>query len=152
MRVRLLRNRRGFTIIEALVVMSILGVVATFAVPAFERTMLANKLDRATVVAAADLQNAFTLAARQRKPVRVTVDGAGRSIEIYDRTTGALLTMRRYGASTSAYGLTSLSIANPVIVFPTGIASGTTTVTLRLGQHQRRITMSRVGQIRIQVL
>ncbi len=84
--------------------------------------------------------------------MRLTVDGAGRSIEIYDRTTGALLTMRRYGATTSPYGVTSLSIANPVIVFPTGIASGTTTLTLRLGQHQRRITMSRVGQIRIQVL
>lgn len=152
MRVRLLGNRPGFSIIEALVVVSILSIVATFAVPAFERTMLANKLDRATVVAAADLQNAFTLAARQRKPVRVTVDGGGRTIEIYDRTTGALLTMRRYGASASPYGLTSLSIANPVIVFPNGIASGPATVTLRLGQHQRRITMSRVGQIRIQVL
>lgn len=152
MRVRLNRNRRGFTLIEALVVISILGVLATFAVPAVERTMLQNKLDRATMTAAADMQSAFTLAARQRKPVRLVVDAAAKNIEIWDRATGTLLNGRRYGVGASPYGLTALSIANPVIVFPTGIASGTATVTLTLGQHKRRITMSRVGQIRIQVL
>ena len=60
---RLVRNRRGFTLIEALVVVSILGVIATFAVPAVEKTLLANKVDRAAVVLAGDLQNAFAIAA-----------------------------------------------------------------------------------------
>ena len=97
-------------------------------------------------------QDALAPGRRQLTQIVEMPDAAGRSIEVYDRSTGALLTMRQYGATTSPYGLTALSIANPVIVFPTGIASGTATVTLTLGQHQRRITMSRVGQIRIQVL
>jgi prepilin-type N-terminal cleavage/methylation domain-containing protein len=150
-RVRLLRNRRGFTLIEALVVVSILGVMATFAVPAVERTLLSNKADRAAAIVVTDVQNAMGIAARQRKPVRISFGVSPYRMNVRDRVTNALMYRRYYGQGVSPYGVTYLAATqNPFFVFPNGIVNGAVTITLRVGPHERRISVSRVGQIRVQ--
>jgi prepilin-type N-terminal cleavage/methylation domain-containing protein len=54
----------GFSIIELLAVVAILGIMAGIAGPAMSRVVRHNRVNRATTVIASDLQNAFATAAR----------------------------------------------------------------------------------------
>jgi type II secretory pathway pseudopilin PulG len=146
----LFRNRSGFSVVEAIIVASIVGILATFAMPAAERSLQPLKADRAAAAMAADLQNAFALAARQRKPVRVAFWDDPERMTVRDRNTNNLIYRRYYGRRESPYGVTLMAAStNPIFVFPNGVASSATTITLRVGQIQRQVVMSRVGHISI---
>ena len=64
----------GFSLIEVLVVVVILGIMAGIAGPAMSVMVRHNRVNRATMVITSDLQNAFAVAARQREPVRIQAD------------------------------------------------------------------------------
>jgi type II secretory pathway pseudopilin PulG len=138
---------------EAIVVMAIIGVVGTIAFPAVERQLLASKVDRAATVLAMDLQNAFTLAARQRKPIRVNLDWSTRQMTIRDRQTGVVLSRRLYGPRVSPFALSDFDPSiGAFFIFPNGMSDVPVTVTLGAGTQQRLVSMSRVGHVRIQVI
>jgi prepilin-type N-terminal cleavage/methylation domain-containing protein len=143
-------SRVGFSIIELIAVVSILGVMATFAGPALSRIVRHNRVNRAATVIAADLQNAFAVAARQREPVRIQADATTRSYQFTDRKTGNVLRIRTFYGDTSEYRLTSL-VFNPTTldVFPNGVSSGALTVNLANGDYARRITASSAGYVRL---
>jgi type II secretion system protein H len=140
----------GFTLIETLVVAVIMGILLVMGVPQVFTQMRSSQADRAAFVIASDLESAFSLAARQRAPVTFTVDGTNMSYRLNDRATAALLTERYLSASTSPYGVTSLTMSvATVTVFPNGMASGPAVVTLAVANRTRTVSLSRVGQIRI---
>ena len=144
-------RRAGFTLIEVLIVVAILGIVATLAFPAVERSVMVSKANRAAFVLGNDLQQAYTLAARQRKPVRFVINTAQLRTETQDRASSAVLVSRYYGPTNSPFGLTAMTTtAANVVIFPNGIGSSALTVTVSVGQNTRTVTMSRVGQVRIQ--
>ncbi|MGH7551688.1 MAG: GspH/FimT family pseudopilin [Longimicrobiales bacterium] len=153
MNVRLSNRRRGFSLMEAIVVMALMGIIATIAFPAVERQLLATKVDRAAMVMAADMQHAFTLAARQRRPIRVNLDWVGKQMTIRDRQTNAILSRRHYGPELSPFALSDFdSSTGAFFVFPNGMANVAVTVTLGAGHQQRLVSMSRVGHVTIGVI
>jgi type II secretory pathway pseudopilin PulG len=144
------KARRGITVMELLAVMGILGIIAAMMGPATSRIVRHQRVNRAATVIAADLQNAFAVAARQRQPVRIEADAASRSYRFIDRSTGAVLRIRTFYGDTSEYRLTSLVfVPNAIDVFPTGISSSAVTVSLANGDYSKKITASTAGFIRL---
>ena len=143
------RSHRGFTLFEMLTAIAIAGIMTALALPEVGRIVAHSRVNQATSVVAADLELAFSLAARQRRPVRITIDDATRSYTFTDRATAAVLARRVYDMN-SEYKLSALSgsVAS-VDVFPTGVASGPDTITVRVGNYSRRVAMSRTGQVRV---
>ncbi|HJQ10508.1 MAG TPA: prepilin-type N-terminal cleavage/methylation domain-containing protein [Gemmatimonadaceae bacterium] len=142
--------RHGFSIIELMAVIAILGIMASFAGPAMSRIVRHQRVNRAATVIASDLQNAFAVAARQRQPVRIQADANTRSYQFIDRKTGAVLRIRTFYGDTSEYRLGKLVFTPATIdVFPTGISSAAVVVDLANGDYAKQITASTAGFIRI---
>jgi hypothetical protein len=92
----------------------------------------------------------LSLAARQRRPVRVTVDPGQRSLLIADRASGQVITRKSYG-SASEYKLEAFSSAPASIdILPHGVATSAATLTVAIGGYSRRVTLTRAGQVRVQ--
>ncbi|MFL5584840.1 MAG: Tfp pilus assembly protein FimT/FimU [Gemmatimonadaceae bacterium] len=143
-------SRPGFTMLEVLVVVVIIGVLAMIVGPATSRIVRHQRVNRAATVIAADLQNAFAVAARQRQPVRIQADAATRSYQFTDRKTGAVLRIRTFYGDTSEYRLSKL-VFNPatIDVFPNGISSAKVDIDLANGDYSKKISASTAGFIRV---
>ena len=135
---------------DMLVSVAMLGILAGMAGPSLSRIVRHQRTNRAAMVITADLQNAFSVAARQREPVRILADSNTRSYQFVDRKTGAVLRVRTFYGDTSEYRLSSL-VFNPatVDVFPSGISSAPLVVNLANGDYAKQITASTAGFIRI---
>ena len=142
-------TRHGFSMMEMLVVIVILGVLSAMVGPAMSRVVRHNRVNRSATLIAADLQNAFAVAARQREPVRIQADANTRSYQFVDRKTGAVLRIRTFYGDTSEYRLTRLTFTPTTIdVFPSGVSSAALVVDLANGDYARQVTASTAGFIR----
>jgi len=142
--------RGGFSLFEMLIVVAILGIMATMVGPAMSRIVRHNRVNRAATVIASDLQNAFAVAARQREPVRIQADAATRSYQFVDRKSGAVLRIRTFYGDTSEYRLTKLEFSPTTIdVFPSGVSSAAVTIDLANGDYSKQIKASTAGFIRV---
>jgi len=144
------RGLRGFSLFELLIVVVILGILATMTGPAMSRIVRHNRVNRAATIIASDLQNAFAVAARQREPVRIQADASTRSYQFVDRKSGAVLRIRTFYGDTSEYRLTSLVFTPATIdVFPNGVSSTAVVIDLANGDYARQITVSTAGFVRV---
>jgi Tfp pilus assembly protein FimT len=142
--------RSGFTVVEMIMIVSIVGVLASIAGPAISRIVRHSRTNRAAFVITADLQNAFAAAARQRQPVQIVADSGGKSYQFIDRKTGTVLKVRTFYGDASEYHLTRLVFTPATIdVFPSGVSSAPLTVDLANTDYSRRITASTAGFIRL---
>jgi len=148
---RLRRDRHhasGFSMLEMLVVLLIIGVLAGIVVPKISRSIRHERVNRASQVLVQDLQNGFAIAGRQRAPVRLTFTPATKTYVFTDRATGTVL-QTRVMSTGADFSLTSLtSTSNTVDILPNGIGSTAFTVTLANGDYSRTVTASTAGFIR----
>lgn len=139
----------GFSMLEMLVVMLIIGVLVAIAVPKIARIIQHERVNRAAQVLVQDLQNGFAMAGRQRAPVRLTFTPATKTYVLSDRATGTVL-QARIMSQGSEYSLTGMSsTADTVDVLPNGIGSTGFTVTLTLNGYSRTVSASSAGFVRM---
>jgi hypothetical protein len=116
-----------------------------------ERSVAQSKADRAGQAISNELRNAFSLAARQRKPVRITFNATNRTMQIADRASGQVMVRRDFSNANSPFGLTSMTVSSSTIdVFPNGVASGTLQVNFAVATNSRVVNMTRIGHVRVQ--
>ncbi len=141
-------RRAGYTLLEVLVVVVVMGLLAAYGFMRFGPALAHARVRDAANVLASDLQYAEMLAVKQQEPIVVTVDGTGFQYTIADRA-GVIYRTRSLGP-TSDYHLDELS-ASPTAVelYPNGIASANTAVTLGIQGYRREVTLSRAGQVRV---
>ena len=70
------RARRGFTMVEMIIVIVVLGTMLSIALPRANSGIRQRRVIAASSALRSDVPVAFSLAARQRKPVVLTYDAA----------------------------------------------------------------------------
>lgn len=144
------RRRSGFTILELIVVVTLVGLLSSLAIWRLAPALSRAKVRRAASVMAADLQYAQMIAARQRQPVVVLVNTSLKMYLVRDRA-GTTVYRERFLGPDTDYDVQSLT-ASPsatVELFPNGVATQTTTFTMDLNGYQRQVKLTRAGQVRI---
>lgn len=143
------RRTLGFSLLELLIVIALLGVATAITFPTISRITTHARVNQAAMVVAQDLSLALSAAARERRPIRIAPGADRQSITVSDRVTRAVLSTRALGPG-DAYRLDSVSFSvSPVDLFPSGFTSSALTVTLWAGAYSRRVTMSRAGWVRV---
>jgi type II secretion system protein H len=148
-----METRHGFTLFELLIVMVIGAIMLAVVAPGVSQALAQTRVQRAAAVVAGDLQMAHSLAARQRAPVRVTVNTHSRNLVVHRASSPDTVFSQRQLDSSSEYPLQSLTANNTfVVIYPNGLASGTTMplkITLQAAGRTREVSMNRVGQVRV---
>jgi type II secretory pathway pseudopilin PulG len=140
--------------VELALTLTLIAIMCAMMVPKFGRAMRATRVRRQTAIVAADLEQAFTLAARYRQPMRLScVIAAGvctnATYTVADRTGGTVRLSRRLGADADFGTLTLLLAPAQVDIFPSGVSTAALTVTITSGISSRTVTLSTAGIVRI---
>lgn len=141
-------RRSAFSAIEIIIVLVIIGLVASFAMPSIATTVARDRVRRAQYVVAAQVELAFQYAARTRKPVTITLNSSTGAFTIADRSTGTAYKSMNL-SRTGEWALTDATISpsGGITIFPTGISSSAITITLSNNAYSRTITATIAGQV-----
>jgi len=146
------RAERGFTMVELVLVFTVIGILTAMMIPKIGRTMQATRVKRTSAIVAADLEQAFTLAGRFRRPMRITCTCGTGTYTIADRTGGTVRLRRKLIGDTDLGNMTlafELPVAGIVDVFPSGISTTLLRVRITSGTSTRAVTLSTAGHVRI---
>jgi type II secretory pathway pseudopilin PulG len=145
-------RRSGFTMIELALTFTVIAIMAAMMIPKIGRVMQATRVNRQTAIIAADLEQAFTIAARFRRPMRISCDCANRTYTVADRTGGTVRLSRTLGGDDDLGTLTlafEAPISGIVDVFPSGVSTEALQVRITSGASTRAVTLSTAGHVRI---
>jgi prepilin-type N-terminal cleavage/methylation domain-containing protein len=145
-------RRKGFTMLESMIVVVVLGTMFSIGLPKMSEGMRQRRVIAASSALHADIPVAFSLAARQRKPVTLTYDAASGEIRVSDRAEPDTIYLRRALRASSEYMLDSVSMTpSSVQLFPNGVSSSAFTIRLANGKFVRQVTVGRTGFSRVTV-
>ena len=91
---RTLRRRKGFTLIETVVVMAIIGIVSAIAIPQMGTLMDRYRLNGAARLIWADLQNARMTAIKENRSIRAEFDFLAHTYSFFRVETGETILTR----------------------------------------------------------
>jgi hypothetical protein len=138
--------------IEMVLTFTVIAIMTAMMVPKIGRVIQANQVSRSSAIVAADLERAFTIAGRYRRPMRLScVCGSG-TYSVADRTGGTVRLSRALRADADLGVMTLTFSETPVDIFPSGvvsIAAPPLMVRITSGISTRAVTMTTAGQVRI---
>ena len=142
-------DRQGFTMIELALTIMLIAIMTAMMVPKIGRIIQATRINREIAIVVQDLEQAFTIAARSRKPMRLSCTCGTQTYTIADRTGGTVRLSRKLGADADLGTLTLTFSASPVDIFPSGVATAPDTVRITSGTSTRAVVLTTAGQVRI---
>ncbi len=137
---RPLRSPHGFTLVELMVLIGIIGLLAAIAVPSFYSYNRASRLDSAADVLVADLAQARATSIMQGRRIQVQADHE--RYAVVDQASGDTLRTRDFPSAVRLNDTINLSF------HPRGSATPAPAVmvlTLDDGSSQRQITVQPTG-------
>lgn len=144
-------DRRGFSMIELLIVISMISLVAMMAFGRTSSMITQWRVSRAAQAYGEELQAAFAIVGRDRKPVRITMDRTKMELRITNRDASVTYRKRNIGP-TSEYKLDSVNVTpttRTLEVFPPGLAADSLSIVISRNGKFRRIRMLRGGLVQI---
>ena len=148
------RARAGFTMIEMLIVVTVLGILTLMSMGQISNYVRERNVTSAAAVVRNDLQQAFAIAARNRRPVRLSFAASDTALRITNRENTVTYLRRGLGAGAglmidpSDVAFCAKTCTNATVdVFPNGWASDTLAITISKGPYSRGIRMSRSGLV-----
>lgn len=140
-------NRHGMTLVETLTVVVVVGLLTLVGLPPVRRAIESDRARRAATVLALDIEQALTLASRQRRPVTLSCDCANARYQIADQGAGTVY-LRRSFDSDLRLGSLAFSTSS-ITIYPRGIASAPLTATITAGNSTHEVTLTTAGLVRI---
>jgi prepilin-type N-terminal cleavage/methylation domain-containing protein len=140
--------RRGFSILELITVLVLIGVLATVSAGKVRDVMTQQRLYRASGVIQTNVEAAWALAARNRRPIEISWNSSNRQMNITDRA--GTTNFRRTALGQDPYGLTTGTVTfsrTRTEVFPDGLADDTLLITLSSFGVTKKIWVSRAGLV-----
>jgi Tfp pilus assembly protein FimT len=137
--------------IELLVVLMLGGVMATLSIGKVHTLMTQQRVVHAATAIQNDLEAAFQIAGRNRKPVQIVWDSTAQQFSVKDRS-GSMY-YRKINLSQQAYGFGSGAVTASQLrttVFPNGLAESDLLITISSNGVTKRLHMSRAGLVNIQ--
>jgi type II secretory pathway pseudopilin PulG len=139
--------------IEMVFTFVVIAIMAAMMVPRIGRVLQQTQVNRSIALVASDMEAAYTLAARQRKPVRVDCNCGAGTYTVADRA-GTVLLSRNLWADADLGVMTLTFTAAPVNtlpmeIFPPGISDKNLTVRITGGASTRAVFVTTAGQVRI---
>ncbi len=149
------RRRSGFTFIEILVVFIVFSAVMAISVRSVGDTLRRDRVAKVSAIVGTDIEQAFSIAARQRLPVRMLIDRTNLKLTIVDRNTPTLIYKTRSFARTGEYALDSLwSNRDTIDIMPNGLATDTLKLSLVIktrggAPYAKSVRASKGGLVRL---
>jgi Tfp pilus assembly protein FimT len=138
--------------LELAVVMMIGGIVTTMSIGKVHTLLSQQRVVHAATAVQNDLEAAFQIAGRNRKPVQISWEADKQRFTVGERS-GSSMFYRRTNLSSQAFGFTSTSVTvskNPLMVFPNGLAEDNLLITFNSNGITKKLYMSRTGLVRVQ--
>ncbi len=135
---------------ELLIVMLIMGVMAQLSMGRVHALMNQQRVVHAASAIRNDLEAAFQIAARNRKPVQIKWDANTQQFIIGDRS-GSMF-YRKTNLSRQAYGFQNGEVTvsqSPLQVYPNGLAANELVITINSQGVKKIIKMSRAGLVQV---
>jgi|SRR5215203_3014999 type II secretory pathway pseudopilin PulG len=149
------RRRSGFTFIEILVVFIVFSAVMAISVRSVGDTLRRDRVAKVSAIVGTDIEQAFSIAARQRLPVRMLIDRTNKTLTIVDRNEPTLIYKTRSFARTGEYSLDSLwSNRDTIDIMPNGLATDTLKLSLVIktrggAPYAKSVRASKGGLVRL---
>jgi len=145
-----LRSRRGFSMIEVMLVLSMLGIIATVSLGKLHDIIVQQRVLKAASAVQNTVENAFAIATRNRRPIRITWDAVSMQLSVTDRA--GTTKFRSLPLGSDAYSLPAGSVTlsiNPVEVYPNGLATDSFSVAVTAPKTSKRVWVSRAGLVKV---
>lgn len=146
-------RRSGFTLLELMLVIIMIGLVSLVSFRRVGAMTTQWRVNRAAQAYGEELQSAFAIVGRDRRPVRITIDRTNMELLITNRDASVIYRRRNFGFA-SAYKLDSADISiestkRSLEVYPPGLAADSMQVEITRQGKYRRIRMLRGGLVQI---
>jgi prepilin-type N-terminal cleavage/methylation domain-containing protein len=139
----------GFTYLEMAVVLVILGVLVSIALPRYAQAALHQRVNHAANVVAADLELAGALAAQRRVAVELRVIASPPGYAVVTRDSGRIVLRRTLGSQSEWRLQTVAATPRATTFFPGGTLSSPMQLVLGSAGHHRTVTITRAGLVRV---
>lgn len=144
------RRRRGFSLLELMIALAMMSIIGMFALSRTSQMMTQWRLTRAAQAYGEELQSAFALVGRNRRPLTITLDKTAMEVRISDRN-GVIYRRRNLG-TTSAYKLDPADVTASRLtleVYPPGLAADSMSVEFSRQGKYRRVRLLRGGLVQV---
>ena len=137
--------------LEMMVVVVIVGITGTITAGRMHALIIQSRIQRASTAVRNDLEAAFAIAARNRRPIHIEWNSSTMQLAVMDRSDATAFRHTTLGMD--GYGLRSSDVSfshSPIEVYPNGMASDTLNITFSRSGSVKHVRMSRSGLVQVQ--